>query len=552
MTLDGFTPIPDDFAATYRAEGYWRDTTIGEELDAACERHASRVALVDADRSVTYAELKQQAHRLARHLLDMRIKPLDRMIIQIPNTIEFVPFYYATQLVGAIPLLALPAHRRFEIEHYVQFTDAKLYAGPTRLGSFDFAEMIGPIREANECLEHVLLLGDDVPADSISIEGLLSTEPTSTEADLAAIVIDPDAPALFQLSGGTTGVPKMIARTHNDYVYNSYMSLEPYRTGEDDVLLVCLPIAHNFPLACPGVQGYLFAGATSVIAPSPKPEQCFELIERFGVTHLELVPAVLISWLHHDGFQPDVFASVRVINTGGQRLQPEVKRDVEARLPTTAMCEIFGMAEGLLTWVLEDDPDDVRHDTIGRPWCPHDETVLVDDNGDEVPDGEIGELICRGPYTLRGYFKADEHNARTFTADGFFMTGDLMRRHPSGSFIVEGRRKDVINRGGEKIGVEEIENFLVGMEAVQNIACVPMPDPILGERMCAYVIPEPGHTPTLADLTDHLKAQGLSKMKLPERLELVEEFPLSPFGKVSKKDLGARIAEIVERENVTT
>ena len=201
------------------------------------------------------------------------------------------------------------------------------------------------------------------------------------------------------------------------------------------------------------------------------------------------------------------------------------------------------MAEGMLTFVRLDDPYDVRLETVGRPMCPDDEVKLVDDEGREVPDGEVGELAVRGPYTLRGYYRAPEHNARVFTPDGFYLSGDLMRRHPSGNFVVEGRKKDLINRGGEKISAEEIESLILSHPAVQNVACVPMPDPVLGERTCAFVVPRRGQRVTLPEIVEHLTEAGIAKFKLPERLELIDELPLSAFGKVSKVTLTKLIAE---------
>jgi 2,3-dihydroxybenzoate-AMP ligase len=195
------------------------------------------------------------------------------------------------------------------------------------------------------------------------------------------------------------------------------------------------------------------------------------------------------------------------------------------------------MSEGMLFFVRLDDPEDVRLETCGRPISPDDEVRLVDDEGQEVPPGEVGELTCRGPYTLRGYYGVPEYNARQFTADGFYRSGDLMRRHPSGNYVVEGRKKDLINRGGEKISAEEIENLILAHPAVQNVACVAMPDPALGEKMCACVIPRRGHSLTLQVLVDFLATKEIARFKLPERLEVLDELPVSTFGKVSKKAL---------------
>src|SRR5207248_1974486 len=251
------------------------------------------------------------------------------------------------------------------------------------------------------------------------------------------------------------------------------------------------------------------------------------MVERERVRHLQLVPALLIRYANAPSIGGFDLSSVRVINTGGQKLQPEVKRRAEALFPSARVQEVFGMAEGLLMFVRLDDPDEVRFETVGRPVCPDDEIMIVDDERNPVGDGEIGELLVRGPYTLRGYYGVPEYNARTITPDGFYMSGDLMRRHPSGNYIVEGRKKDLINRGGEKISAEEIENLILSHPAVLNVACVPMPDPVLGERTCAFIILQPGVTLALKDLTDFLIDKGIARFKLPERLEVVDDFPLS-------------------------
>ena len=201
------------------------------------------------------------------------------------------------------------------------------------------------------------------------------------------------------------------------------------------------------------------------------------------------------------------------------------------------------MAEGLIMFVRSSDPPQVRRETCGRPASPADEVYLVDEDGHVVPDGEPGELIVRGPYTLRGYFRSPEHNARAFTPDGFYRSGDLLRKLPSGNYVVEGRVKDLINRGGEKISAEEVENLILGHKAVLNVACVPYPDPVLGERMCACVVLRPGCSAlSLDELVGFLRGFEIAAFKLPERLELFDSLPLSGFGKVSKKDLAARLS----------
>ena len=546
--LQGFTPIPADFAARYRAKGYWLDRPMGEYFHAIFGKWGDRIAVVAGEERLTYRELDERIDHLACHLLDMGIAPLDRFVVQLPNKVEFIYLYFALLRVGAIPLLALPPHRTYEIGHFVRFTQAVGYAAAAREGDFSFLDMALEIQKQVPSLRHLLMLGEDVPEGCHRIAQLMKTAPRTPRSQLASLEIDPDEPAVFQLSGGTTGVPKIIPRTHNDYIFNSVGCSADNDMRKDDCLLVCLPIGHNFPLASPGLQGMFIRGGRVVIADSPRASSVFPLIQQERVTHLELVPAVLIRLLHDPGLASYDLSSVRIINTGGQRLQPETSALAEKLVPSCTVQEVFGMAEGLVTFNRLTDPPEVRYETVGPPWCEDDEIRILDDDGRDVPPGVVGELACRGPYTLRGYFNVPEINARAFTADGFYLTGDLMRSHPAGGYVVEGRKKDLINRGGEKISAEEVENMLLGHPDVRNVACVPMPDPVLGERTCAFVIPNPGSRPTLDQLGGYLIAQGLAKFKLPERLEVVSEFPLSPFGKVSKKDLVEAITRIVTSE----
>src|SRR5207249_1012759 len=399
---------------------------------------------------------------------------------------------------------------------------------------FDSGELTARIREAHPGVRTVL--------GAETIRDLLRSNTPLDARLLDTVEVDPDEPCILQLSGGTTGVPKLIPRTNNDYVYNTKAAVAVNDVRADDCLLVALPIAHNFPLACPGISGFFWKGARVVLTESPRADDVLPLIERERITHLELVPALLIRYINTSGVNERDLSSVRVINTGGQKLQPEVKRRSESVFPNARVQEVFGMAEGLLMFVRLDDSEEVRFETAGRPVCEDDEILIVDEDRDPVPDGEVGELLVRGPYTLRGYYNVPEYNARTFTPDGFYCSGDLMRRHPSGNYIVEGREKDMINRGGEKISAEEIENLILAHPSVFNTAVVAMPDAVLGERTCAYVILKPGASLALQELIRFLEHQQIAKFKLPERLEVVTSFPLTSIGKVSKKDLREDIA----------
>jgi 2,3-dihydroxybenzoate-AMP ligase len=539
--LDGFVPFPAEFAERYRARGYWQDRSLAAEFAEVFARFAERTALVDGERIYTYADVDRLSTNLALNLYALGLRPRDRVVPALPNVAEFVLLYFALQKIGCIPIAALVTHRHLELNQFVGLAQARCCVYPERAGDFAFAPVVSRIQGENACLQWRLVLGQAGPGEH-SLNELIERPAGLDPALLATLRIDPLDPCIFQLSGGTTGIPKLIPRTGNDYAYNSRVAAEVAGVDAESVLLLVLPIAHNLPLACPGIQGFMFNGATVVLHPNTRPAEMFALIEKHRVTHLKVVPALLIRLINDPSIGDYDLSSLRQIQSGGQRMQPEVRMRTRELIPSAFVQENFGMSEGLLMFVRRDDPEEVLLETCGRPVCPDDEVRLLDDEGRDVPPGEVGELACRGPYTLRGYFGVPEYNARQFTPDGFYRSGDLMRLHPSGNYVVEGRKKDLINRGGEKISAEEVENLILMHPAVQNVACVPMPDAAMGEKMCACVVLKPGETLDLPQLVGFLAAREIAKFKLPERLEVLPEFPVSTFGKVSKKALAEFVA----------
>ena len=538
--LEGVVPFPPEYARRCREKGYWQDKSLAAEFAVCFQRFGDRVFLVDGDRQYTYADIDRLTDNLALNLLALGLQPRDRVLPTLPNCAEFVLLYFALQKIGCIPIAALVTHRYAEVTQFVQLSGATTCVYPERQGDFEFEPMIQRVQKENASLRFCLSLS--------TLKNLIEQKAKLPNSELRKIRIDPADPCIFQLSGGTTGIPKLIPRTHNDYAYNSRTAAPVCGVTQDSVLLLALPIAHNLPLACPGIQGYFFQGGRVVLSPTTRPDQLFALVEKHRATHIKVVPALLIRLINDPSISRFDLSSIRLIQSGGQRMQPEVRLKTHALIPSCFVQENFGMSEGMLFFVRLDDPQDVKLETCGRPICPDDEVRLVDGEGREVAPGEVGELTCRGPYTLRGYYGVPEYNAKQFTRDGFYCSGDLMRRHPSGNYIVEGRKKDLINRGGEKISAEEIENLILMHPSAQNVACVPMPDPNLGERTCAYVILREGRTLTLKELVAFLMGKEIAKFKLPERLEIVQDFPVSTFGKVSKKALVELVTAKLERE----
>jgi len=539
--LPGVVPFPPEYAARYRAKGYWQDKSLAQEFDVVFKRYADRVAIIDGERHITFGELDRFSSNLALNLLEMGLKPLDRVVIQLPNVAEYIILYFALQKISCIPIASLATHRYAEISQFVELSGATTCVVPAPYHGFDYASMIERIRKESPTLKHALILG--APGDRFASLAEMIDKPARLPAStLAEIKIDPTDPAIFQLSGGTTGIPKLIPRTHNDYAYNSKAAAAVCAIYDDSVLLIVLPIAHNLPLACPGIQGFYFHGAKVVVSTSVKPDDMCALIEKHRVTHLKVVPSLLIRLLNDPAVHQRDLSSLKMIQSGGQRLQPEVRLLSRKLIPSAFVQENFGMSEGLIMFVRLDDPEDVKLETVGWPVSPDDEVKLLDEDEMEVPRGAVGELCCRGPYTLRGYYGAPEYNKKVFTADGFYKSGDLLRQHPSGSYVVEGRKKDLINRGGEKISAEEVENLILSHPSVKNVACIPVPDAALGERMCACVILRNGNTLTFEELKTFLIGKEIAKFKVPERLEIMTDFPLSTFGKVSKKKLAEMVS----------
>lgn len=553
-------PWPEAEVQRYVAEGYWAGVPLGTLLQQVADRTPDAPALVDpatldgTGLRLTHAELAERADAAAGRLLDLGIAAGDRIVVQLGNGWEFVVLTFACLRAGIVPVMALPAHRRAELGHLAVHAEAVAIAVPDVLRGFDHQalghELAAEVRAATGADWHVLVAGDRVAPGSVDLRALCAPA-TDAKADRARL--DASAPAardvaVFLLSGGTTGLPKLIARTHDDYAYNARASAEVAAVGADTVYLVSLPAGHNFPLACPGILGALLAGGRVVTLPSPEPARAFAAIEAEGVTHTALVPAVAARWMEHAAEHGSGgLGSLRVVQVGGARLADELAYKVKPVLGATLQ-QVFGMAEGLLNYTRLDDPDDVVCTTQGRPLCPADEVRIVDALDQDVADGQPGLLLTRGPYTPRGYYRAAEQNARAFTSDGWYRSGDICRRTPEGNLVVEGRDKDMINRGGEKISAEEVENLAYQLPSVSQVAAVAMPDPRLGERVCLYVVPRAGETVTLDEIRGHMEEAGVARFKLPERLVVVDELASTKVGKVDKKALRADIARRLTAE----
>lgn len=529
--LSGYVPWPPEEAERYRRAGYWRGETLGDLLRRSAAGHGERTAVVGGTTRLTYTELDARADRLARGLLALGLAPGERVVVHLPNIPEFVVATFALLRIGALPVYALPAHREHEIAYLCEVSEAAAYLIPdTHLG-FDHRTLARSVgKRPSARLREVLVVGD--PQEFTGLSDV--EESGSPTVELPAV--RPSDPALFLLSGGTTGLPKLIPRTHDDYGYNARASAEVCDFGADTVYLAALPAAHNFALACPGVLGTLGVGGTVVLAADPSPDESLPLVAAQQVTATALVPSLVHLWLEAMTWLPEDLSSLRLIQVGGARLDPTTAARVRPELGC-ALQQVFGMAEGLLNFTRRDDPEETVLTTQGRPLCPDDEIRVVDAQGHPVAPGTIGQLLTRGPYTLRGYYRAPEHNALAFT-DGWYHTGDLVRVLDSGHLVVEGRVKNIVNRAGDKVSADEVEEHLTAHPAIRQAAVVAEPDPVLGERTRAFVVLAPGaERPDLAAIGAFLSTRGLAAYKVPDRLQVIAALPLTPVGKVDRTAL---------------
>ncbi|GLX97662.1 2,3-dihydroxybenzoate-AMP ligase [Herbidospora sp. NBRC 101105] len=502
--LAGCTPWPEDLAAYYRSRHVWQGVALGGLPAEWAREFGDRTALVWRDERLSFRDLARRVDRTAAGFARHGIEPGDRVVLQLPNTPDFVVVAFAMFKAGVKAVFSLASHRSNEVGHLASVSGAVGYVGPNH----DMALSLG--------IEHVLSPGD------------LDGEPVAHP--VAHPAADPSDVAFFLLSGGTTALPKLIPRTHDDYAYQTRIVADLCRVSADDVYLAALPVEFNFTWGCPGVVGTLHRGGTVVLADDPGADGCFELIARERVTVTSLVPTVAHLWLEAREYLDDDLSSLRLVQIGGARLQPELAARIEPELGCRLQ-QVFGMAEGLLSMSRLDDPADRVIATQGRPVSPFDEIRIAD-----------GELLARGPYTLRGYYNADEHNATAFTEDGFYRTGDLASVTPDGDLVIEGRIKDVVIRGGDKIAAGEVEGHLLTHPDVDRAAVVPVPDEFLGERIYAFLVSRRVR-PSLTDLKRALHERGLADFKLPDRIEFVDAFPLTPLGKVDKKTLAAAAAD---------
>ncbi len=535
-----FTPWPEAFAAEYRAKGYWLDQPLTRGFEAQVAQTPEAVALICGPRSLTYAEADRRASTLAANLSLAGLGHGDTALVQLPNIAEFYLVFLALLKIGVVPLNALSNHRALEISAYAAQIKPRLVIGDRSL------ELFGDNRFVDALPGKPLALfqgdGADGPARDLGhwLDHARGPAPQFRPTPAGEV-------AFFQLSGGSTGTPKLIPRTHNDYDYSIRESVRICGFDRATRYLSALPAPHNFAMSSPGALGVFDAGGTVIMAANPDPALCFDLIARHGVNTVALVPPAVALWqkaARDDADARAKIASLDLMLVGGANFAEAQARLVPEVLGC-ALRQVFGMAEGLVNYTRAGDPDAVCFTTQGRPISPDDEIRILDpESGAPVPEGGTGMLAVRGPYTFRGYYRAPEQNAAAFDTEGFYYTGDLVKRVQGGNLRVVGRVKDQINRGGEKIAAEEIEGLLLRHPAVLHAALIAVGDALMGEKSSAVVVLRDGEAVRPSGLRRYLLELGVAEYKIPDRFRFVAAMPLTAVGKIDKQSLRRAEADL--------
>ncbi|MFC1992027.1 (2,3-dihydroxybenzoyl)adenylate synthase [Chloroflexota bacterium] len=534
--VDGFTPYEPEAAEKYTRLRWWLGITLGNMFDKAADLYPNKEAIVDDRVRLTYCQLREKVDRLAIGLMKLGIEPTDRVLLQLPNWGEFVYSYFAFQKIGAIVVLMLPGHSQLEISHFANLTGAKAWIVPHQYRKTDYLPIINSVLQSSPSIKYVISARAQGRGEFATDIDQLISEAELTRGNLSAVAKRSPKPAEvchILPTGGTTGLPKTAPRTHNDYISNVEYHARAWELNNNDICLVSTPVGHNLGLLA-GITGTIFTYGKIILLDSTRPEDFCSAVQREKVTCAPMVPALVQRVINLPGLIDYDLSSLVKIYAGGAPSLPELVRSIYEKLGCKFV-NAFGMVEGPCCMTRLDDDFNTICNTIGRPCCPYEDFKVIDQDGNTLPPNTEGELVAKGPGIFTGYFMSD--NKSVFTEDGFLMTGDLAIIDEAEHVKITGRIKDIILRGGENISAVEIEDLIMSNPAVEDVSVIGMPDKDLGEKACAYIKPVAGQRPSLEDIVSYMKGIGSSTRQLPERIELIDEIPLTNAGKHDKKAL---------------
>lgn len=541
--LEGVAYASPEAIQNWIDKGGWYDQTVGDALRAQSQTQPEALAFISDERCVSFATLDIESDKIAAALLEMGLCPGDRVILQLGTTIETVLTLTGMYKAGLIPVCAIPQYREIEIRQLIALSGARAHFVQADFGSFDLVAFAARMQKEHPQITHIGVVRGAGVGQAVDLMALAAgfTWPQA-QAKLANIAVGSGDVLSFQLSGGTTGVPKIIPRFHGEYLAHTAGGMRAFGFQAGDRMIWPLPLLHNAGQVYAMIPP-LVLGSSTVILPRLDIRQFFEMVERYKVTHAISIGPVGAQILNYKALQTHDLRSLRLFASMSSA------QSLERHLGI-ACVNLFGITEGLLLGCTADMPELLRHGSNGLSGTKADEIKLIDPaTGREAGPEEDGELIFRGPSSLRAYYGAPTASAEVVDAEGFFHSGDIMRRVDAAGltgFRFQGRTRDNVNRGGEKIGCEEVEAIVARHPDVAEARLVAMPDPVYGEKACIFIIPRPGaQIPDVANLGAFLVAQGLAKFKCPERVEEIDIFPVTRVGKLDRLALRARIRHLI-------
>ena len=528
---------PQELCDSYRAEGLWTDRLLTDFLESAVEHSPDKIAVVDERFDpITYAELANEVSRLAAALRAEGIRRGDRFIIALPNWQHVTIFMLALGYLGAISVHMPIAGREHEFGGVLKVTQAKGIVVAGEFRGFSFIELIDGLADDFPSLTTRVSVGSERSAPGWTrYDDLLAN--TQTDAPEAGAPVSPSDLMFLLFTSGSSGDPKGVMHSSNTLGAMNAGVAPIYDLGPDDVIFTAAPLGFSGGLVH-GVRLAMFLGSTVVLLESWDAERALELMAREKATYCILTPTLLRDLLGSPSF-PDYAdkLSLRVILCGGAYVTEDLLRLAHEKLPSTLTSVIWGMTEGIGTGCGPGTSKERLVTTDGKPFLGTQLKVVRGDDSD-VPAGEDGALVMRGPQRFLGYFNRPELDEEMFLEGGWFRTGDIGSIGEDGYLKITGREKEIIIRGGANISVAEIEAKLIGDSRIDQLAIVDVPDERLGERLCACVVPKNADVKlTLEDITDIADQQGLARYKWPEYLEIVDALPLSPAGKIRRRAL---------------
>jgi 2,3-dihydroxybenzoate-AMP ligase len=537
MPIQGFEPYKKEDVERYVKYRWWLGLTWGDMFDKATDLYPRKEALVDDTARFTYRELREKVDRLAIGFMGLGIKERDFVLLQLPNWHEFIFAFFALQKIGAIVVLLVARHGLSEINYLSSLTHPVAWIGPDHYKNTEYLAMVQQAMKENKELRHLVSVRSPENTAFTPLEGLIEgSELTKSSLEaLAARRPDPMEVSIILPTGGTTGLPKAVPRTHNDYIASVEYHTRAWEVTCNDTMLTAAPVSHAQAIHnCVG--GAFFHCAKYVLTDSTDAADICKVIEREKVTAFPTVPALVHRIVSMENLKDYDLSSLTRIYAGGAPSTPELVKSVYEKVGCKFV-NALGSSEGPAAMSRLDADLETICNTVGEKDCPYAQVKIVDQDLQELPPNKEGELITKGPNIFNGYFKSEEENRNVFTQDGFFRTGDLAKIDESGIITITGRIKETILRGGETLSAIGIERLVSSHPAVADVAVIGMPDKALGERICAYVKLKDGESLSLEELVAYLRGIGASVLQLPERLELIDSIPLTKVGKADKKVL---------------